>query len=159
MPTEYDSTARSLALPVSPHRSSTPESQPPQTPWTRRRSSLALPGRQSSHGRRGVSFVGKLIDDAEKLQRKFYRTAKKLTLLQKVLATIALVGLFVVGVLFLVFNEKIFAWLEPFAEKLKKLRGGWLLIWALTFMTAFPPLIGYSTCVTTAGFVYGFPEG
>lgn len=159
MPTEYDSTARSLALPVSPHRSSTPESQPPKTPWTRRRSSQSLPGRQSSHGRRGVGFVGQLIDDAEKLQRKFYRTAKKLTLLQKMLTTIALVGLFVVGLLFLVFNEKIFAWLEPVAEKLKRLRGGWLIIWALTFMTAFPPIIGYSTCVTTSGFVYGFPEG
>lgn len=159
MPTEYDSTARSLALPVSPHRSSTPESQPPKTPWTRRRSSQSLPGRQSSHGRRRVGFVGQLIDDAEKLQRKFYRTAKKLTLLQKILTTIALVGLFVVGLLFLVFNEKIFAWLEPVAEKLKRLRGGWLIIWALTFMTAFPPIIGYSTCVTTSGFVYGFPEG
>lgn len=106
-----------------------------------------------------MGFVGKLIDDVERLQRKFYRTAKKLTLLQKVLAIIALVGLLVAGVLLLVFNEKIFAWLEPFAEKLKKLRGGWLIIWALTFMTAFPPVIGYSTCVTTAGFIYGFPEG
>lgn len=159
MPTEYDSTARALALPVSPHRSSPPESQPPLTPWTRRRSNQLLAGRQSSHGRGGVGFVGKLIDDAEKLQRKFYRTAKKLTLLQKILAAVVLVGLFVVGVLFLVFNEKIFAWLEPVAEKLKSLRGGWLIIWALTFMTAFPPVIGYSTCVTTAGFVYGFPEG
>lgn len=158
MSTEYDSTARSLALPFSPHRSSTPDSQPSLTTWTRRRSSQFL-GRQSSHGRRGVGFVGRLIDDAEKLQRKFYRTAKKLTLLQKSLATIALVGLFVVGVLFLVFNEQIFGLLEPVAGNLKKLTGGWLIIWALTFMTAFPPVIGYSTCVTAAGFVYGFPEG
>lgn len=159
MPTEYDSTARSLALPLTPHRLSIQEPQPPLTPWTRRRSSQLLDVRQSSHGRRGVGFVGKLIDEAEKLQRKFYRTTKRLSLLQKLLATIALVGLFVVGVLFLVFNEKIFACLEPVAEKLKNLSGGWLIIWALTFMTAFPPLIGYSTCVTTAGFVYGFPEG
>lgn len=158
MPTEYDSTARSLALPVSPHRSSTPESQPPLTSWTRRRSSQSHPGRQSSHGRR-VGFIGKLIDDAEKLKRKFYRTVNKLTLLQKILASIALISLFVVGVLFLVFNEKIFAWLEPFAQDLKKLRGGWLIMWALTFATAFPPLVGYSICVTTAGFAYGFPEG
>lgn len=158
MTTEYDSTARALALPISPHRLSTPESQPPLTLWTRRRSSQLLAGRQSSPERRG-GLVRKFIDDAERLQRKFYRTAKKLTLFQKILATIALVGLFVVGVLFLVFNETIFAWLEPVAEKLKKLSGGWLIIWALTFMTAFPPVIGYSTCVTTAGFVYGFPEG
>lgn len=152
MPTVYDSTARALALPVSPHQSSTPESHPPQSPWTRRRSSQLL-------ARSRVGFVGELIDDAERLQRNFYRTAKKLTLVQKVFAVIALVGLFVMGVLFLVFNEKIFSSLEPVAEKLKSLSGGWLIIWALTFMTAFPPVIGYSTCVTTAGFVYGFPEG
>lgn len=159
MPTDYDSTARALASPVAPHRSSPSESHPPQSPWTRRRSSQLLAGSSSSQRRRRVGFVGKLIDDAERLQRKFYRTAKKLSILQKVFAIIALVGLFVVGVLFLVFNEKIFAWLEPVAEKLKESKGGWFIIWALTFMTAFPPVIGYSTCVTTAGFVYGFPEG
>lgn len=37
--------------------------------------------------------------------------------------------------------------------------GGWLLIWFATFLVAFPPLIGYSTACTVAGFVYGFPLG
>lgn len=159
MPTDYDSTARALALPVSPHRSSTSDSHLPQSPWTRRRSSQLLVDSQSSHRGSSVGFFRNFLDDAERLHRKLWRIAKKLSRIQKLLAIIALMGLFVVGVLFLVFNEKIFAWLEPVAEKLKRSSGGWFVIWALTFIAAFPPVIGYSTCVTTAGFVYGFPEG
>ena len=34
-----------------------------------------------------------------------------------------------------------------------------MILWALTFISAFPPLIGYSTTVTISGFVYGFPNG
>jgi len=82
-----------------------------------------------------------------------------LTPVQRYLAVVALVVNVVLVILFLVYNERIFGWLEPYAAKWKDLRGGWLIIWALTFTAAFPPLIGYSTCVTTAGFVYGFPVG
>ena len=65
----------------------------------------------------------------------------------------------VLAVLFLIFSEQIFAWMEPFAEKWKNLKGGWLILWLLCFATAFPPVIGYSTCLTLAGFIYGFPWG
>lgn len=34
-----------------------------------------------------------------------------------------------------------------------------MLIWVLTFIVAFPPLMGYSTACTVAGFVYGLPIG
>lgn len=34
-----------------------------------------------------------------------------------------------------------------------------MILWALTFVSAFPPIIGYSTTVTISGFVYGFPNG
>lgn len=34
-----------------------------------------------------------------------------------------------------------------------------MILWALTFISAFPPLIGYSTTITISGFVYGFPNG
>lgn len=36
---------------------------------------------------------------------------------------------------------------------------GWLLLLALTTLTAFPPLIGYSTCQTIAGFAFGVWHG
>lgn len=102
---------------------------------------------------------GKIVEHAERLQRQILRSVKKLTLVQKVLSVVALVGAIVFGILFLVFNERIFAWLEPYAEKWKNMRLGWLILWAMTFTTAFPPIIGYSSCLTIAGFVFGFRTG
>lgn len=158
MPADYSSTARALALSVSPQPSPLPNHNPHPPPWTRRRSSQSL-GRNQPSRARGAGFTNQLMDNAEKLQRKLYRTVQKLTPVQRALAVVAAVIVVVVGILFLVFNERIFAWLEPFAESWKNLRGGWLILWAMTFATAFPPIIGYSTCVTIAGFVYGFPKG
>jgi len=86
-------------------------------------------------------------------------TYNRMSPLQRVLAGLALIAINVGGLLFLIFNEKIFGFLEPYAEKWKHTTGGWTILWALTFMTAFPPLIGYSTCGTLAGFVYGVGEG
>lgn len=65
----------------------------------------------------------------------------------------------VVLILFLIYNEKIFEFLEGPAKKWRAVSGGWTLLWLVTFFAAFPPLIGYSTCVTVSGFVYGFPNG
>lgn len=158
MPADYSSTARALALPVSPQPSPLANHNPHPPPWTRRRSSQSL-GRNQPSRALGAGFTNQLMDNAEKLQRKLYSTVKKLTPVQRGLAVVAAVIVVVVGILFLVFNERIFAWLEPFAESWKNLRGGWLILWAMTFTTAFPPIIGYSTCVTIAGFVYGFPKG
>jgi uncharacterized membrane protein YdjX (TVP38/TMEM64 family) len=58
-------------------------------------------------------------------------------------------------ILFLVFNERIFAYLGPAAKRWRDTPGGWLVLWLMTFFVSFPPMIGYSTCVTIAGFVYG----
>ena len=159
MPADYSSTARALALPVSPQTSPNIPHQSPPPSWSRRRSSQSVPRSQSTRGRGVVGFRDNLIDKAEKMQRKLYRTAKHFTPVQRVLVVVAAIGTLVVGILFLVFNERIFASLEPYAERWKNLRWGWLILWAMTFTTAFPPVIGYSTCITIAGFVFGFPKG
>lgn len=86
-------------------------------------------------------------------------TLDKMTVLQRILVAIVIVTMATLGILFLVFNEKIFGALEPLAEKWKDTTGGWTILWAITFVAAFPPMIGYSTCATTAGFVYGVWEG
>ena len=65
------------------------------------------------------------------------------------------VVLLVMTILFLVYNERIFKWLSPAAKRWRNLSGGWLILWAMTFITAFPPMIGYSTTITIAGFVFG----
>lgn len=158
MSADYNSTARALALPTSPQQSPSAEYQSIRPAWSRRRSSISQSRTQSAFSR-GGSLRDKVIDNAERIQRQVYKTVRRLTPVQRFLAGGALIVAVVVGILFLVFNESIFGWLEPYAEKWNNLRGGWLILWAITFVTAFPPLIGYSTCITTAGFIYGFPTG
>lgn len=87
------------------------------------------------------------------------RIWKDLSPLQKIGALLFGLGSFVLGIMFLIYNERIFAWLEPKAQAWYDMPGGWAILWLLTAITAFPPLVGYSTCVTIAGFVYGFPLG
>ncbi|EAA29182.3 hypothetical protein GE21DRAFT_1588 [Neurospora crassa] len=82
-----------------------------------------------------------------------------LSLLQKIAILVALTIFFSLSVVALVYSHAIFASLGPLAEKWRALPFGWLLCFGLVFMTAFPPIIGYSTAVTVTGFVYGFPWG
>jgi len=88
-----------------------------------------------------------------------FKTVEKMTAVQRAGSVVVGIITIVLAILFLVFSERIFAWLEPVAEKWKNLKGGWLILWFMCFTTAFPPVIGYSTCLTLAGFVYGFPWG
>lgn len=155
----YDSTARALALPVSPPRSPNLSHSNTQAPWTRRRTSGSLNRNNQSYGRRGSSWIDKTINNAERAWRQGFKMVDGMTLWQRALSFVAGIITIVLAILFLVFSERIFAWMQPVAEKWKNLRGGWLILWAMTFTTAFPPVIGYSTCLTLAGFVYGFPMG
>lgn len=155
MPADYNSTARALALPVSPPRSPLAH-QTTQPPWTRRRTSHSLP---RNPARRGTGFRDKTINNIERVWRQAFKTVEKMTPVQIILAAMVGIVTIVLTILFLVFSGRIFAWLEPVAYKWKNLKGGWLILWAMTFATAFPPVIGYSTCLTLAGFIYGFPLG
>ncbi|KAK2601727.1 Tlg2-vesicle protein [Conoideocrella luteorostrata] len=69
-----------------------------------------------------------------------------------------LVG-WVLIILTLIYSHRFFAWVVPIAKSWRSLPGGWLIVFALIFVTAFPPIIGYSTANTIAGVVYGFPLG
>jgi uncharacterized membrane protein YdjX (TVP38/TMEM64 family) len=86
-------------------------------------------------------------------------TYKAMTILQRLLVVITLLAVFVLCILFLVYNHRILDWLGPVAEKWKALPGGWLILWFIIFICAFPPVLGYSTALSIAGFVYGFPNG
>ncbi|KAJ6258581.1 hypothetical protein Dda_6627 [Drechslerella dactyloides] len=44
-------------------------------------------------------------------------------------------------------------------REIRDLPGGFMILFAWTFISAFPPLIGYSTSVTLAGFIFGLPNG
>lgn len=147
--------APSIALPISPQNSSANLLSPT---YIRRQNSQANT-RSASVQSRGAEIRDEIINTAEKIQRRVVTTYKKLTPVQRVLAITAFVVVHVFLLLVLIFNEKIFSFLEPYAEKWKHTTGGWTILWALTFLTAFPPMIGYSTCGTMAGFVYGVFEG
>lgn len=112
------------------------------------------------------SYRDRMFVSAEKLQRSTmttYRRAsdtyRSLSLLQRVLLVLAACFAVASLVLFLRFGESVFAWIAPLAEKWRGVRGGWLVLWLATFVVGVPPLIGYSSCVTVAGFVYGVWKG
>lgn len=81
--------------------------------------------------------------------------------LQRILALLAVAAVLVLGVLALVYSHAVFAVLGPIAAGWRALPFGlgYLLVFLVICATAFPPMVGYSTAVTLAGFVYGFPGG
>ncbi|KAM3561041.1 hypothetical protein ARSEF4850_003384 [Beauveria asiatica] len=83
----------------------------------------------------------------------------RLPLLPQLLLGAAGLVLGVLGVLALLYTHAFFDWLGPVADKWRRLPGGWLINFAMVFATSFPPLIGYATATTVAGFVWGFPWG
>jgi hypothetical protein len=152
MPTDdYD--ARALALPLD-DESSEPTSSPR---WSRRSASFRR--NDSPFSSRPATFRERLVRNAEKLQRRALGQYHKLSPVQKVLFSVGGITVFVLSILFLVYNERIFQAMLPFARRWRDVTAGWLILWALIFVVSFPPLIGYSTLLTIAGFVYGFPNG
>ncbi|RFU32021.1 hypothetical protein B7463_g4290, partial [Scytalidium lignicola] len=158
MPADYASTAKALSLPISPIPSPTPETQISRPGWTRNRSRSHRRGHSlSSQG--PLSVKDRVLINAQKIQRRVISTFQRMSLVQRILAAIAGLIALTLGILFLVFNERIFGMLAPAAAKWGDLNGGWAILWAVTFFCAFPPIIGYSTAVMISGFVYGFPNG
>ena len=159
MPVDYSSTARELSLSLPRPDSPAIDPRPNRTAWPR----IHLPAPQgrngSPYGHEAMSGGKKIMGMVVKLLRRIAQTLNKLSILQKAAAIIFLLLFLTVTILLFVYNNVILEWLQPIAAKWKNLNGGWLILWALTFATAFPPLIGYSTCVTISGFVYGFPNG
>ncbi|TVY30385.1 Golgi apparatus membrane protein [Lachnellula hyalina] len=161
MPADYSSTAKALALPISPLPSPSPETTRP--PWSRRiSSSTRRANTNSPYSQRSTppsSLKDQILASAYKVQRQLLKTFQSLSIPQRIAAIIALLISLVFGILFLVYSERIFGFLAPAAKKWHSVTGGWIILWLMTFSCAFPPLIGYSTSVTIAGFVYGFPNG
>lgn len=153
MPAEdYD--PRGLALPLvddeSPVRVSSPV-------WNRRSSSFRR--YDSPFPSHTPSFREQLYKNASKLHRRAMRTYSQMSTVQRILLIVGGLISTVLGILFLVYNERIFHAIAPFAKKWRDMTAGWLILWALIFIVSFPPLIGYSSLLTMAGFVYGFPHG
>ncbi|KAI8867664.1 hypothetical protein GQ42DRAFT_110475, partial [Ramicandelaber brevisporus] len=73
---------------------------------------------------------------------------------------IAAVILIIFGILFSIYNKQILNWLEDLAKQTRDSGArGWVIVAALIALTSIPPVFGYSTMSTFAGFVYGSPKG
>ncbi|CAJ0553579.1 Ff.00g120910.m01.CDS01 [Fusarium sp. VM40] len=163
MPADYNSTAQALAL--SPDRGSSPSSNRP--PWSttsssRRMSNPLINRRRASSGYAAVrksSFVHRIWGSVNLLGEQVLKVYLRLSPVQRVLALAGVVAAGVLGVLAIIYSHVFFKWLEPKAEAWRALPGGWILAFMLVFVTSFPPIVGYSTASTIAGFVYGFPLG
>ncbi|KAM0434547.1 hypothetical protein ACHAPT_003643 [Fusarium lateritium] len=168
MPADYHSTAQALAL--SPDRS-TPSPSPNRPPWsssdssshTRRLSNPLMRQRRrrrsSVAGASSPGFARRIWSSVNLLGEQTLKVYLRLSPAQRLLAAVGAVAIAVLGVLALVYSHAFFKWLEPVAEKWRALPGGWILAFLLVFVTSFPPVMGYSTASTIAGFVYGFPWG
>ena len=106
-------------------------------------------------------LVGKLLATGQKLARRAWRSYLALPLFpHRVGVTVALGLLGTLALVILLYSHTIFTTVLPsVAHKWRGSPLGWVTLFLLTSATAFPPIIGYSTCVTASGFIYGFPGG
>lgn len=142
--------------------------QPP-LPWTRQSSAsrrlshpYSLNSRNpdpSSVRAQLTAFASQTLQTGRKAYEQFMEWYTGLPRPRQLLVLAGALALLALAVILLVFSHRLFTLLGPVAVSWRNLRGGWLIIWAMTFFVAFPPLIGYSTACTVAGFVYGFPLG
>jgi len=156
---------------LDPHAIALPAEDPPElrrstSPQVRRSNSLSPAwARRSTYGDHNTShgpphtWRAKILHNATNIQKQALTQYNKLALWQRITLVFAGLLTFVLGILFLIYNEQIFSSLAPFRARWRALPAGWLILWLLTFLVSFPPLIGYSTCVTLSGFVFGFPAG
>lgn len=157
MPADYQSTARALALSTSP-----PE-QPPHSPshdgmsplWSRSRR------RDSSWSTTSQATTARdqLIDKGKALYRKAYERWGQMTLWQKIGFYAASLALGALGIGFLLLTGKLFIWLGPVAERWERSPLAAFVLWLCVFFVSFPPLVGWSTFGTVAGFIFGIWKG
>lgn len=150
MPADYSSAARALSL------SPTPQAPSTDRPFTRPRLSTARLSTTPVRGKKPIQ--ARILDTAITTGRALQRAYLHLSPLQRVLVLLGSAALFVLSVLFLVYSGRIFTALGPLAQTWRAAPGGWVVAWLVVFICAFPPLIGYSTATTVAGFVFGFPH-
>lgn len=151
---DFSSAARSLALPIDDEDEQWPSSHQPRhsssSPAWRRRSQS-----DSHQSSRPHTATQRWLRSANRTSNKLQRAFLRLSPLQQAGLVAVNIILFVAFILFAIYNERIFAYLSPAAARWRATPGGWLVLWAATFFVSFPPMIGYSTCVTVAGFVWG----
>ncbi|KGO64174.1 SNARE associated Golgi protein [Penicillium italicum] len=155
MPADYQSTARALSL-----SSSSPDPIP-SSPGSDVHPLWSRAGRQSSGRSSGqdTSYREQIIRRGTELYVRMNTIWEEMTLLKKIGTVFAALFLGVSGLAFLVLTGKLFIWLGPVAEKWETSWLAALILWLCVFFVSFPPLVGWSTFGTVAGFIFGIWEG
>ncbi|KAL3476414.1 hypothetical protein BJX99DRAFT_228093 [Aspergillus californicus] len=157
MPADYASTARALSLPTSPSRSPSPMEDGSRPPWGRTatgtRNNTGFPTRKSSTPPQGI------MARLSALNERILTAWRKMTFWQKVGTVIAVILCQVLGFGFLYITGRVFHWLGPVAEQWEHSVLVFFLMWLCVFFVSFPPLVGWSTFGTVAGYVFGVWKG
>ncbi|KAJ5281143.1 hypothetical protein N7478_006515 [Penicillium angulare] len=150
MPADYESTARALAVSTSPENSPTTDEQPL---WSR------AGRRTSTRPDQAGGLRGRVVNKAKVFYRQAEERWERMTFWQKVAfyAVSLLTG--ALGIGFMVLTGKIFIWLGPVAERWEKSPLVAFVLWLCVFFVSFPPLLGWSTFGTAAGFIFGVWKG
>ncbi|KAJ5190494.1 uncharacterized protein N7498_009479 [Penicillium cinerascens] len=156
MPADYESTARALAL-----STSSPEPLP-QSPGSDAQSPVwSRSGRRDSarSASQATTMRDKAVDRAKDMYRKLLARWESMTLWQKIGFYAASFASAALGIGFLVLTGKVFIWLGPVAEKWERSPLVAFVLWLCVFFVSFPPLVGWSTFGTVAGFIFGVWKG
>ncbi|KAK4083592.1 uncharacterized protein Triagg1_1254 [Trichoderma aggressivum f. europaeum] len=130
--------------------------------WARRDASHRLSGSISRSQRISSGAQGWVRDQWTMYLRwseRMYAAFWKLSLLQRSLVVFVICLGWTFIILSILYSEAFFAWLATVSKSWREIPGGWLIAFMLIFATSVPPIVGYSTANTIAGFVYGFPMG
>ena len=92
------------------------------------------------------------IIDKVKMVRANPRILREPKTIKWIIITIVLI---VLGALFYFYHTQIVHAIQPYADKLKNLPGGWAIIIAIFFVISFPPLFGHEILAIVCGLVYG----
>lgn len=155
MPADYQSTARALSLsPTSPDPIPSSPGSDVHPPWSRA-------GRRTSGRSNGqaTSTREQIIQRGTAMYHRMNQIWEEMSLWKKIGTVFACLFLGASGIGFMVLTGKLFIWLGPVAEKWES---SWLvafILWLCVFFVSFPPLVGWSTFGTVAGFVFGIWKG
>ncbi|KAJ5638022.1 hypothetical protein N7490_007901 [Penicillium lividum] len=151
MPADYESTARALAVSPSSelHASASDDEQPL---WSRA-------GRRNSARPESGNLRDRLMDKGKALYHQAKERWARMTFWQKFGFYVACVVVGASGIGFLVLTGKVFIWIAPVADRWEKSPLVAFVLWLCVFFVSFPPLLGWSTFGTVAGFIFGVWKG
>ncbi|KAJ5971974.1 uncharacterized protein N7479_001892 [Penicillium vulpinum] len=155
MPADYQTTARALSLsPSDPDPIPSSPSSDVHPPWSRagRRNASRSSGQ-------GTSYREQIIHRGTQLYHRMSKIWEEMTLWKKIGTVLAALFVGASGIGFMLLTGKLFIWLGPAAERWET---SWLaafILWLCIFFVSFPPLVGWSTFGTVAGFIFGVWKG